>query len=469
MMFKSRHIITIRQIFSIIALLGIVSFSMNWILVIKHDLPRNTDVRVMSSEAKKELHEIELRLSEALEHVAVNRTVLLTMVDEAFYPMAINFFLTCLKPYSIMNYIILTVNRNTCSHFSKYHMNCFFYKDIASSETASEYNSRVFNDKMNVRTDFVLQALQMNYSVLHTDLDEYYFSNPFLAIDCPRSSCDIAPLMDSSSAYNAGFLFINPSKASISVYQKTKNKAMRKPNIVDQFLLNDAMNEQLQEAGGLKIKRLAEDKFQCGLSYYEEGRRYFFDSAPGCDDCIVVHNNWIVSMAAKVYRAKEMHQWMYDGEDRYYTSTNRKYMTITYNVIGDEISGMTDALAISSILNRTLILPAFKCPEKKSGELCPLNSVLRIKNFDDVFGYREHSFLSHPLVPESVRSSSIVTSFPAAQSDVEISQHLRHITQSVLHINSAQSAFSGFTDPQKQLLFNDKVKRGIVRAGYRQL
>ena len=54
----------------------------------------------------------------------------------------------------------------------------------------------------------------------------------------------------------------------------------------------------------------------CGLDYFEKGNRVF-PSTEQCADCMVVHNNWIVSREAKIYRFKEHFMWMYD-KDFYY-------------------------------------------------------------------------------------------------------------------------------------------------------
>ena len=116
-------------------------------------------------------------------------------------------------------------------------------------------------------------------------------------------------------------------------------------------------------------------QFQCGLTYYEQPKRYFADTAKPCPDCVVVHNNWIVSMAAKVYRAKEMHHWMYDGEKAgYYTNVNAKYLRYQNKLPGEnEVNALKSGLAIAEILNRTLILPKFSCTQP-----CPLNAKLRL-------------------------------------------------------------------------------------------
>jgi hypothetical protein len=68
----------------------------------------------------------------------------------------------------------------------------------------------------------------------------------------------------------------------------------------------------------LRFHVLSPAAFPCGQVYYESTVRVFFDDEPKCDNCVVVHNNWITGLAAKTYRFREHLQWHVD-EDGYYT------------------------------------------------------------------------------------------------------------------------------------------------------
>ena len=131
-----------------------------------------------------------------------------------------------------------------------------------------------------------------------------------------------------------------------------------------------------------------------------------------CEKCVVVHNNWIVSLEAKIYRFKEHHMWAVDGPNLYYTEPSRKYIIYDNPAIlgrgnDDEKDSLINALAIGIILNRTVILSPFHCGNNMD-LLCPLNSRYNISAFDSKFGalYRETTFLSHPLVPKSVSGTA---------------------------------------------------------------
>ena len=432
----------------------------------------------------RRLQNPDVSFNEALTLVAVNKTVLLAMVDQAVSSMAVNFYLTCLKPHSISNYLLLTIDNNTCGRISRHFpINCFFYKSLHGGEVASEYGSQIFKDKMNVRTKFVLEALYLDYTVLHTDIDMYFMRDPFKAISCPRSSCHIAPLKQ-HSGYNAGFLLVNPSAYSKLVYEHMKIIARGNRKTDDQQQLNIAIRRHKKR--GLIVVPLPEHKFLSGYAYYERERRYFADTMTPCSECVVVHNNWIVSLEAKVYRSKELHQWMYD-DNQYYSSTTTKYLTYSNTLPRENsLNALKAALAISDILNRVLILPKFFC----DGTACPLNSFLRVSSFNRRFKYREHSFLSHPLVPESVKSSLSpvylittdnveseernITRIPPhsphlGMNDDEIRQHFSSLKQAVLRFHSLYHSFHGYQDASINRKWQNTFKEGLKRSNYRQM
>ena len=143
----------------------------------------------------------------------------------------------------------------------------------------------------------------------------------------------------------------------------------------------------------------------------------FATDAASCHQCVIVHNNYIVSMSAKVYRFKELLMWMVD-RNGYYSNTQRKYLTFDNPIdfgpeftLEHELLALRTALRIGNILNRTVILPAFHCHGcynnacRNSARRCSLSSFIRMTSFDaNMHGkYREHMFLHHPKVPQSIK------------------------------------------------------------------
>ena len=89
-----------------------------------------------------------------------------------------------------------------------------------------------------------------------------------------------------------------------------------------------AMAAAMKKSNTLQTVSLSKDKFPCGLVFYERNKRMFATDNPcNPDTCIsdVVHNNWIVGKATKVYRFKETGMWLYE-KDVYYSDVGRKYL-----------------------------------------------------------------------------------------------------------------------------------------------
>jgi len=83
-------------------------------------------------------------------------------------------------------------------------------------------------------------------------------------------------------------------------------------------------------------------RYPCGVEYFERGNRMFPDR--NCTNCAVVHNNWIVSRDAKIYRFREHHMWMYD-KDLYYSSNERNYILYRNSIVwGTEAISLAEEL-----------------------------------------------------------------------------------------------------------------------------
>ncbi len=427
------------------------------------------------------------------------------MVDASFVKMAINFYKTSLQPFQIENYLFVGVSDRACALLSDEGLPCFTYAEDTASEKASVYMSKDFIRKMNIRTDMILDALQAGYTVLHSDIDVVFLQNPMPLLNEVPPEVDVAPLWD-ESAYNAGFLLVRPTANAIWIYNRSRDLTKKNSNLDDQTALNTAIRENIRSHKGV-VKKLDGRHFLNGKAYFENTRRMFAGDNP-CGECVVVHNNWIVSEEAKIYRFKEHHMWAVDGPNLYHTDPSRKY--IIYGnpalpgrendiVKNDEKDSLANALAIGIILNRTVILAPFHCG-KNMDLLCPLNERFSISAFDSEFGesYRETTFLSHPLVPKSVSGSVshvflietdlaksriqrgnfsvptfVIRSRPSSPSrgatSSEISGWFGGEEASVLRFHSLYDGFSGFDNHEDQDIFAKKVRDAFRISKYRQL
>jgi len=320
---------------------------------------------------------------------------------------------------------------------------------------------------------------------------------------------DVAALWD-SFAYNAGFIVVKPTNISIRLYRMIKNMTSKSAGTDDQQALNRAINILRQQKSGVNTTVLNKQRFLSGKEYFEAGpqRRWFApNGGEKCDrkkveNCaVVVHNNWIVSKASKVYRFREHVMWMHDGVDQYYTSSSRLYLTYTNQlptlshddglskneqqaITESEISALKTAMTIGHLLNRTVILPRFHSGSKAIES--PLNSVLHVKSFDSDFAgqYRENSFLGHPKVPPDVNSglseqqlswhidkrsnSTTNRRNTTTVSDTDIIRQFGDVKDRVLRLESLHGVNIVLGNSNENDVFTKKLRRAFYHSDYRQ-
>lgn len=394
------------------------------------------------------------------QHATPDRFILLALVDAAFADMAINLYESSLKPFGIENFLFVGAGQRACEILSNVSLPCFHYTEDKDNEVPSTYRSPDFIRKMNIRTDMILDALSVGFTVLHTDLDVSFLKNPIPDLREIMTKADIATLWD-SVAYNAGFVVVRPTWFSKQIYKEMKSMTRHSDKVDDQTALNSQISRMnvLYRFRGFSAVALNNKRYLCGVDYFEKDRRFF---AANCSDCIVVHNNWIVGREAKVYRFKEHLLWMYD-KDSYYTNTSQDYLIYSNPIIWsndkvsvlEELDALKAALAIGQLLNRIVILPHFHCTagalgiknptgpkveargrggfiaSSKAKDVvprieCPLNGLLNVTAFDAMFAdrYRESSFLRHPLVKNKIKTSVSVPHFIMHSKTIDIKQRL---------------------------------------------
>jgi len=312
---------------------------------------------------------------------------------------------------------------------------------------------------------------------------------------------DVAPLWNSPGCdYNAGFVVVKPSDITRTLYRMIWSITSQSTETDDQRALNDAIEALQSEKTSLRVTELNERRFLSGYEYFQKPRRWFASnvddrcSERNYSDCaVVVHNNWIVSKAAKIYRFRENLMWYYDGNDQYYTSTTRRYLIYVNEAlknpefikkkrdvrVASEISALKTAMTMGYLLDRTVILPKFRIG--KDALEYPLNSFIHVKTFNGQFSgrYREHSFLRHPKVPDQVKSelhthALVMTKVgnsgrgSVAVSRFEILRQFGKINASVLAISSPRDVNVVLGTGRGDVAFSRKLHRGFLRSKYKQ-
>ena len=303
---------------------------------------------------------------------------------------------------------------------------------------------------------------------------------------------DMAAMPD-KGMMNCGFIVVKPTAVNIKLYKIVVEMSYRTRKLNDQQLLNKVVRGfRRQNKAAMLSKRL----FMDGLLYFARMSRLLPWKNDPCSavnktNCsvFVVHNNWIITKEAKIYRFREHFMWSYDGKDGYYSSQSRNYIMYTnpypYNISqhdlrNSQLSSLITALALGYLLNRTVILPKFYW--SLMGRTCPLHSYLRMIDFDNVFQgkYRESNFLQHAKVPDAVKQD--ISHQPLTSHATRLSSSSEQYT---IDSKRVVSIFYGrkdklinfdilagikitFSDNSTKNTFNQKIYRGFRECDYRQ-
>ena len=74
----------------------------------------------------------------------------------------------------------------------------------------------------------------------------------------------------------------------------------------------------------IRVLKQPVELFSSGMMYFMDGNRTFAGDNPD-SEIIAIHNSWIVSREAKVYRFREHLLWLHET-DGYYSDLKRLYL-----------------------------------------------------------------------------------------------------------------------------------------------
>ena len=100
----------------------------------------------------------------------------------------------------------------------------------------------------------------------------------------------------------SGFAYIRPTSASIRLYETAWDLYVQYHKAHDQTYINlatDRLNGDIRRGPAVRIHSLSRRLFPCGVYYFEHQHR-MFDNKPPCVECVMAHNNYMGTIAAKV-------------------------------------------------------------------------------------------------------------------------------------------------------------------------
>ena len=356
----------------------------------------------------------------------VSAVIFLSPADYGFREMALNLYKTSYARFKLTNHLFVSMDNKLCEYLKIYGANCAQYLgvDIENATTASEYGTDDFRRKVHTKANIIMVALMLHIRVVLVDCDIVFLRDPFPYMNC--YDCDLViGTAGAESIVNAGFYSINPTPNSKLLLRGMMDLFKRDPTINEQSAFNYIMNT-LKKLDRLKYVVLNESLFQTGNTFFKHNRIFRGDQP--CEECVTIHNNWIIGYASKIYRFKEYGLWEVDT-DGYYSSPERKY--ISYDNPSDtqkkehpreqENDALRIVFTIAYLLNRTVIVPKFH----SGGETLSMLQLYDIEDLDTGLKncYRESTFLGSDLVPEQIKSSVSETFF--IRSGSQISQYYK--------------------------------------------
>lgn len=333
------------------------------------------------------------------------------------------------------------------------------------------------------------------------------------------------------AAYNIGIFHWRPTESAKKLAREWKDMLLADDKIWDQNGFNDIVRKQLGPSvdgdsglvyafdGNLKLGVLPASIFCSGHTYFVQAMYQQLRLEP-----YAVHTTFqYAGTEGKRHRLREA-MVFYDPPEYYdapggfvsFKPSIPKSMLLDgdhnlethFSLINYQIKQIRTALAIASLLKRTLVMPPLWCrldrlwfahPGVLIGSmtrqpfLCPLDHVFEVNNmlkeqpeeeFGPAINFREYSFLDNPLLPRHVKESWLdvqlcqegaedcgasnktsrpgILRFPKRSNEDMFKTTFSSFKDvKIIQFSSMQDAFVGFTDKRREEKFRNRMKRYV--------
>lgn len=388
--------------------------------------------------------------------------------------------------------------------------------------------------------------LPYGYELLMCDTDMVWLKNPlpyfarYPEADVLTSTDQVVPTVvddrldiwqQVGAAYNIGIFHWRPTDASKKLAKEWKEMLLADEKIWDQNGFNDIVRRQLGPSvdedsglvyaydGNLKLGILPASIFCSGHTYFVQAMYQQLRLEP-----YAVHTTFqYAGTEGKRHRIREAMAF-YDPPEYYdspggfltFKSSIPKSLLLEgehtleshFSLVNYQMKQIRTALAIASLLNRTLVMPPLWCrldrlwfphPGILLGSLtrqpfiCPLDHVFEVnvmlkdwpeEEYGPQINFREYSFFENPLMPRQVKESWLdvqlcqegsqgcgvtnstslpgVLKFPRSSTEEKFKTTFSSFKDiKVIQFSSMQEAFLGFSDKKKEEKFRFRVKRYV--------
>ncbi|KAJ9549635.1 hypothetical protein OSB04_022178 [Centaurea solstitialis] len=406
------------------------------------------------------------------------------------------------------------------------------------------WGSPTFHKMGREKVILIDSMLPFGYELLMCDTDMVWLKNPlpYLArypeADVLTSTDQVTPTVSDDrldiwqqvgAAYNIGIFHWRPSDSAKKLAKEWKDLLLADDKIWDQNGFNDLVHRQLGPSvdeesglvyaydGSLKLGLLPASIFCSGHTYFVQAMYQQLRLEP-----YAVHTTFqYAGTEGKRHRLREA-MVFYDPPE-YYDSPGgfltfkpsipknllldgEHNLDTHFTLVNYQMKQIRSALAIASILNRTLVMPPLWCrldrlwfphPGVLVGSMtrqpfiCPLDHVFEVHTMlkalpEEEFGpgidIREYSLFDNPLMPAQVKESWLdvqlcqqgsescqsnstnakVLRFPRGSNEETFKTFFSPLKDvKVIQFSSMQDVFVGFTDKTREEKFRNRVKRYV--------
>ncbi|MED6209157.1 hypothetical protein PIB30_052075 [Stylosanthes scabra] len=408
------------------------------------------------------------------------------------------------------------------------------------------WGSPTFHKMGREKVILIDSILPFGYELLMCDTDMVWLKNPlpYLArypeADVLTSSDQLIPTVvddslevwnEVSGAYNIGIFHWRPTESSKKLAKQWKEMLLADDKIWDQNGFNDILHKSLGPSvgddsalvyafdGNLKLGILPASIFCSGHTYFVQAMYQQLGLKP-----YAVHTTFQYGgTEGKRHRLREA--MLFHDPPEYYNPpggllsfkpfipkslllSGEHNVESHFALVNYQIKQIRTALAIASLLNRTLVMPPLWCridrlwyphPGILEGTLtrqpflCPLDHVFEVnvmlkklpeEEFGPEIDIREYSILDNPSLPLEVKNSWLdvqlcregtpdcdasnnttvggVLKLPKHSNEETFMKLLSPFKDvKVIKFSSVQDAFTGFTDKEREMKFRNRIKRYV--------
>ncbi|KAL0896982.1 hypothetical protein Bca101_080943 [Brassica carinata] len=408
------------------------------------------------------------------------------------------------------------------------------------------WGSPTFHKMGREKVILIDSVLPFGYELLMCDTDMVWLKNPlpYLArypdADVLTSSDQVVPTVvdDSldiwqqvSGAYNIGIFHWRPTESAKKLAKEWKDILLADDKVWDQNGFNEIVRRQLGPSvdgdsglfyaydGNLKVGILPASIFCSGHTYFVQAMYQQLRLEP-----YALHTTFQYGgTEGKRHRLRE--GMVFFDQPEYYDAPGgfisfkpsipksllldgNHTVESHFTLVNHQMKQIRSALAIASLLNRTLVMPPIWCrldrlwfghPGTLVGSMtrqpfiCPLDHVFEVnimlkempeEEFGPGIGIREYSFLDNPSLPKQVKeswldvqlcqegkegcvasnitSSSGALKFPKRSNEATFKAIFSSFNDvKVIKFSSVEDAFAGFSDKVREERFRRRVKRYV--------